>query len=319
MLPLGPNEEVLPLVTTSTEWEPALGKAVDTATHATAATALTQDASAKLTKKPQDTMISPQKNISPIDLVSASSHTHSLPTPIVISKLEETLAEYPDTQFVSQLCNNLRHGARIGFQGHRTPRFSKNLPTALAQPDIVTSNLAREISLGRIAGPFDSPPFPAFQVSPIGLVPKKNSNKFRTIFHLSFPKTGITSINYSISQENFGLQYVTIDNAIEGIKRFGQGCFLAKTDIESAFRLIPVHPNDYELLGMHWKGKYYYDKVLPFGLRSAPYIFNQLSDAIEWILVNKCCISFVCHILDDFLIIEPSSPHRLMIHSVNRV
>ncbi len=50
---------------------------------------------------------------------------------------------------------------------------------------------------------------------------------------------------------------------------------------------------------MCWEGKYYYDKVLPFGLRSAPSIFNQLSDALEWILLNKCNISFACHILDD--------------------
>ena len=83
---------------------------------------------------------------------------------------------------------------------------------------------------------------------------------------------------------------------------------MAKTDIESAFRLFPVHPHDWELLGTFWKGSYYFDKVLPFGLRSAPFIFNQLFDAIEWILQNNCEISFVCHILDDFLIIEPPAP-----------
>ena len=59
---------------------------------------------------------------------------------------------------------------------------------------------------------------------------------------------------------------------------------------------------------MFWDGNYYFDKVLPFGLRSAPFLFNMLSDAVEWILLNKCYISFVCHILDDFLIIEPASP-----------
>ena len=58
---------------------------------------------------------------------------------------------------------------------------------------------------------------------------------------------------------------------------------------------------------MYWEGSYYYDKVLPFGLRSAPFLFNLLSDAIEWILINECLISFVCHILDDFLIIEPAA------------
>ena len=74
--------------------------------------------------------------------------------------------------------------------------------------------------------PLSQPPLPNFQVSPIGLIPKKHTAKFRTIFHLSFPKSGETSINSSISKEDFSLQYITIDNAIQGILRFGQGSFL---------------------------------------------------------------------------------------------
>ena len=104
---------------------------------------------------------------------------------------------------------------------------------------------------------------------------------------------------------DFSLQYITIDNAIAAVQKFGRGCFMAKTDIESAFRPFPVHPDDRELLGMFLDGQHYFDKVLPFGLRSAPYILNQLSDAIEWVLLNKCFISFACHIFDDFLIVKP--------------
>ena len=61
---------------------------------------------------------------------------------------------------------------------------------------------------------------------------------------------------------------------------------------------------------MYWEGSYNYDKVLPFVLRSSPFLFNLLSDVIEWVLCHPCLISFVCHILDDFLILEPalSSP-----------
>ena len=101
------------------------------------------------------------------------------------------------------------------------------------------ANFDKEVSLGRVAGPFSTPTFPNFQVSPIGLVPKKYSDKFRTIFHLSFPKSGVTSINYSISKDDFSLNYITIDTAIEGILANGRGCFLAKTDVDCAFRLIP--------------------------------------------------------------------------------
>ena len=59
---------------------------------------------------------------------------------------------------------------------------------------------------------------------------------------------------------------------------------------------------------MFWTNHYYNDKVLACVLRSAPFVVNQLSDAVKWILVDKCGISFICHILDDFLIIEPASP-----------
>ena len=38
-------------------------------------------------------------------------------------------------------------------------------------------------------------------------------------------------------------------------------------------------------LGMTRLGNYF-DKALPFGLRSAPFLFNQLSDALEWLVRN---------------------------------
>ena len=42
------------------------------------------------------------------------------------------------------------------------------------------------------------------------------------------------------------------------------------------------------------------------GLRSFPFLFNQLSDSIEWILKHNYDLQHVIHILDDFLITEPS-------------
>ena len=55
--------------------------------------------------------------------------------------------------------------------------------------------------------------------------------------------------------------------------------------------LFPVHPEDRLLMGMSWRGNLYADASLPFGLRSAPKIFN---DAI----IGQQAI----HYLDDYLI-----------------
>ena len=45
-----------------------------------------------------------------------------------------------------------------------------------------------------------------------------------------------------------------------------KGALIFKADVKHAFRVKPVHPDDWLLLGMEWEGKFYVDKVLPFGL-----------------------------------------------------
>ena len=94
--------------------------------------------------------------------------------------------------------------------------------------------------------------------------------------------------------------YVTIDDAISKILELGPGALLAKIDIKSAFRPIPVHPADRHLLAMEWEGKVLIDTCLPFGLRSAPKLFNNMADLLAWILGVQG-VSYFIHYLDDFL------------------
>lgn len=49
------------------------------------------------------------------------------------------------------------------------------------------------------------------------------------------------------------------------IARIGEGTLFAKMDISSAFRLLPVCPEDFCLLGFKHSGLYYIDKSLPMG------------------------------------------------------
>ena len=106
-------------------------------------------------------------------------------TPVHVDLFEKHLSNHPDRDFVTKLCTNLREGAKVGYEGPRTTRFSKNLPTALAFPGKIQENLDKGVELGRTAGPFNEPALKNVQVPPIGLVPKKHSNKYHTIFHLS--------------------------------------------------------------------------------------------------------------------------------------
>ena len=49
-------------------------------------------------------------------------------------------------------------------------------------------------------------------------------------------------MNDGIPKNLSSIKYIIIDNAFQEILRLGRGTMLANIDIQSAFRLIPVHP-----------------------------------------------------------------------------
>jgi hypothetical protein len=212
------------------------------------------------------------------------------------------MASHPNSSIVKYLYEGFTEGFRLGYSGPRRFRSCKNLQSAVVHPEVATKNINEELAANRLKGPFDFPPFSNLQCSPMGVVEKKYSEnsvkKYRTIYHLSYPPED--GINDYISKEDFSLSYVTLDDAVAIVQKLGRGCLMAKTDIKSAFRVIPIHPVDHELLGIFWDGKYYYDTCLCFGLRSAPKIFDTFSSMLEWIGKHKCGITNLIHILDDF-------------------
>ena len=111
------------------------------------------------------------------------------------------------------------------------------------------------------------------------------------------------NINDYISKEEFSLRYASIDDATRMLSALGKGALMAKVDLKSAFRMVPVCRNDWELLGMKWREAYFVDTCLPFGLRSAPYLFNQFAEALQWILQHNYCLQWLIHYLDDYLIV----------------
>ena len=77
----------------------------------------------------------------------------------------------------------------------------------------------------------------------------------------------------------------------------GRGVYDGK-NIQRVYRIVPVHQQDCHLLGMQWRGSLCIDMALPFGLRSAPKIFNAVADRLQWILNEQCMDTL--HYLDYF-------------------
>ena len=249
-------------------------------------------------------------------LLELESHTDAVPiplppsaleitTPLVHHQWEKALALHPDRQFVQYILSGIAKGFHIGVNRLLTCKRAKgNMHSASLHPTPVEDYLRTELQAGRIRGPV--PDNPLIQISRFGVIPKSGQpGKWRLILDLSSPHGN--SVNDAIQKDLCSLTYATVDQAVRRILHLGQGTLLAKIDIQHAFRNIPIHPADRKFLGMSWNGCVYVDTVLPFGLRSAPKIFNAIADALEWVL-SKEGVTDLLHYLDDFLFLgSPAS------------
>ena len=206
---------------------------------------------------------------------------------------------------MATVLEGLRFGFKLGFSPSQSLKPAKrNKPSAYEHPSVINEYLATEVSLGRVTGPFASPPVPLLHVSSFGVIPKKGQRgKWRLIVDLSSP--GGASVNDGINPDEFTLHNTTVDQFIRMVSQFGQGALMAKFDVEAAYRNIAIHPSDRFLLGMKWRSKIHVDLALPFRLRSAPYIFNCVAELVEWILVNNYKVPNFLHYLDDFITAGP--------------
>jgi hypothetical protein len=93
----------------------------------------------------------------------------------------------------------------------------------------------------------------------------------------------------------------------EATKLMGKECYLAKIDLASAYRSIPLHPSCYKLTGLKWlfgedkKNTFLFDARLPFGAARSCRIFQALTDSIVRMMEKRkvTCRGYI----DDFLII----------------
>ena len=229
-----------------------------------------------------------------------------MPSPVLPSVLDRMLQGY-DVGKRKFLVKGFSAGFEIGCLSLpvQNDKRVKNMRSAFEYPQVIDTKLAKEVALGRVLGPFDNQPTtPAYRISPLGVVPKKVPGEYRMIHNLSHPEG--SSVNDYIPQELATVQYASIQNAVSFIKDAETIVFMAKVDIESAFRIIPIAPKDTPLLGFKWRDKYYMDIVLPMGCASACAIFEAFSSALEWVAVSKLGASKVVHVIDDFLFMAES-------------
>ena len=253
----------------------------------------------------------------------SNSDIFNIVTPVNVKTLTKLMEEtrYPK-QKARKLIEGFTYGFDIGYNGPWNRQdTSHNLPLTVGSKEELYMKIMKEVKLKRFAGPFKKIPFNQYVQSPIRLVPKAG-NQTRLIFHLSyqFKTTDNQSINFHTPKEKCRVKYNDLDHAVESSFRWqnlSEGAkskvLYAKTDVKSAFRIIPLRPSCFRWLIMkainpaNGQLEYFADKCLPFGHSISCSLFQEFSECLKHIIefITRRPHS-VTNYLDDFLFVAPS-------------
>jgi hypothetical protein len=203
---------------------------------------------------------------------------------------------------IEVMLRGITHGVDIGFQGRRDIIRECRNPKSTEDPivsQLIDAKIRKDVAAGKKLGPFASPPFKYYWVSPVRGV-LKPGKKIRIVHNLSYPHGG-ESVNAGIPDQSCKL--ARFDDAMDAIRSMGKGCFLIKIDVEAAYKQIPVRFEDWCLLVFKWLGQYYIDITLPMGLKPSCMIWEYYATALEWIFKRCFGIEVVVHYIDDFLFV----------------
>ena len=169
-----------------------------------------------------------------------------------------------------------------------------NHPSVEKYHDIVEKELLYQIREGNYQIVSNKPKI----VSPLGAIPK-GDNGIRIIHDCSRPHGNAVN-NYSLPSS---VSYETVNNAFKLAK---PGSYMCKIDLQSAYRSVPINPENFHCTGLQFKftgddaPTYLIDRRLPFGCNKGPMIFHRISQSVKRMMSRKGFDGVVVY-LDDFL------------------
>uniref|UniRef100_A0A0W0G4R0 Uncharacterized protein n=1 Tax=Moniliophthora roreri TaxID=221103 RepID=A0A0W0G4R0_MONRR len=229
-------------------------------------------------------------------------------TPLHAEAWHEVLTETGLLCKYQDLAESIKHGFNVGIipiQHTFTP--ANNIRTNEHQTAF--ENIVKnELRLRRWLGPYPQCVIEAvlgpFQTSPISMVPKPGKpGKFRLVQNFSYPHKPlscditntthhftntplpapilISSINSSIDSTLYPCLWGTFATTCRLLWSVPPGSQRAVRDVSEAYRMIPLHPNQWSETVVHLSDgdEFAVDTCNMFGLSSAPGVFGCVADA----------------------------------------
>ena len=174
-----------------------------------------------------------------------------------------------------------------------------NGPSAERNPESTQRELDKELANGHIIGPWSKPPLEGFRVTPRGIKPEATKDRPITMGNMPLGNAVNDGIPKADHLEMARLQ--DIDHRIKECYAQSGECWMAKADIKAAYRTQPVRPEDWQLQGIKWQGKYYIDTRMSFGCRSSVDQWLRISKALSYALTRWGVHNLTY--IDDFIFI----------------
>jgi hypothetical protein len=214
-------------------------------------------------------------------------------TPFRWQAWEEELRNAGILDRFSDIVHNMKTGFPSGVPSILCETYTlRNHMSSLLAPDQIQENIKKELAAGCYSGPFSKSELERligyFCTSPLGAVPKPNSDKIQLVQDLSYPRSNAyhTSVNSEINSDDFPCKWGSFSEAYLFIAQAPLGTQAAVFDVEATFRRILMWPEDQVHGIVMWLEDFYIDHCFCFGGSSMPGIFGRIADTIVHIFLH---------------------------------
>jgi hypothetical protein len=230
-------------------------------------------------------------------------------SPIKVDPFEKQLKDHPNQPFVKSVVRALKNGfwpwadtsdstLPSTYDGSRQRQPITNKDKA----DFIRRQRNEEIELERWSKPFGKKLLPGMHASPIGAVPKSTPGKYRLIIDQS---SGPHALNSTISKSQVKVKLDNIHDLGTSLlavrkKHPERKLCLFKSDVKSAYRLLPMHPSWQIKQVVTIDGQRHVDRCNTFGNRGGGWNWDSFVSLVNWIGTEKKNIPLLGYVDDNF-------------------
>ena len=181
--------------------------------------------------------------------------------PTQVTGVGESTCFAPDRECLHYLIQGIREGFRVGFDRQSHLRSSEgNMTSAQEQATAVAKQLGKESAEPRWLVHWNGLASILIHLASFQSLPQASGSS-----SLTCPPVCICipcSVSDGSIKELSSLSYISVDCVVEQVVRLGRGALLAKLDIQSTYRIVPVCSEDHCLLQVKWKRQLFVDCAL---------------------------------------------------------